>query len=331
MVRVVRCAVAEHLGVDTGAAGLRRLEVLQHEHAGTLAHDEAGAGGVERTRRAGRVLLLGGEPAHGAEPGEDQRVHAGLGAACEHRVRVAAADQLRRLADRVRAGRAGGDDGVVGPADAERDGELPARRVDEDVGQEVRRDAVRAALTEHRLLLHDPEEAADRRAEDDPDAGRVEAVQAGVGDRLLPGREREQDVAVDAARLFGRGDARRVEVLDLRGDPHGELRGVEGADEVDAALARDGGAPGRGRVVPDRGDGTEAGDGDATHAGIVAMRGRPAAGQARRRASASASSVNSSHLPSIQAAIRSSSRRFSRATSAVSSSPTRTATRSSSW
>ncbi len=39
---------------------------------------------------------------------------------------------------------------------------------------------------------------------------------------------------------FGDGDLRRVEVLDLGGDPHRELARVEGADEVDAALARDG-------------------------------------------------------------------------------------------
>jgi hypothetical protein len=65
------------------------------------------------------VLLLGGETAHGAEAGQDQRVHAGLGAAGEDDVGIAAADDLRALPDRVRSGRAGGDGRVVRAAHAE--------------------------------------------------------------------------------------------------------------------------------------------------------------------------------------------------------------------
>ena len=116
---------------------------LPEQDAGALAHHEAGARRVERARRVRRMLLLRGEPAHRAEAREDQRMDARLGAAGEHRVGVAALDQLRRLTDRVRAGRARGDDGVVRPADPELDRDLAARRVDEDVRQEVRRDPVR--------------------------------------------------------------------------------------------------------------------------------------------------------------------------------------------
>ena len=70
-------------------------------------------------------------------------------------VRVAALDQLGALADRVRPGRARRDDRVVRPADAERDRDLAARRVDEDVRQEERRHAVGAALAHHVRLLED--------------------------------------------------------------------------------------------------------------------------------------------------------------------------------
>ena len=265
MVRVVRGAVAEHLGVDRGATRPRRLELLDDEHARALAHDEAGPRRVEGPRRARRVLVLGDEPAHGAEPGQDQRVHAGLGAAGEHGVGVAAAHELGRLADRVGAGRARRDDGVVRPADAERDGELAARRVDEHVRQEVRRHALGAALPQDLALLHDPDEPADRGAEDDPDPRRVEAVQARVLDRLLGCPEREQDVAVELAHLLRRGDAARVEVLHLGRDPHGEAARVERADEDDPALARERGAPTRRRVEAERRDGSDPGDGDAAH------------------------------------------------------------------
>ena len=47
------------------------------------------------------MLFLGGEAAHRREAGQDQRVDAGLGAAGEDRVRVAAADDLGALPHRV--------------------------------------------------------------------------------------------------------------------------------------------------------------------------------------------------------------------------------------
>ena len=67
VVRVVRRAVAEHLCVDPRAAPFCRLPVLDQDGPGALGHHEARAGRIERTRSAGRVLVLGGEPAHGGE------------------------------------------------------------------------------------------------------------------------------------------------------------------------------------------------------------------------------------------------------------------------
>ncbi len=81
VVRVVRRAVPEDLGVDLRPAGASGFELLEHEHAGALAHDEAGTGGVKRTRGARRVLVLGHEPAHRDEPGQDQRMQTRLGTA----------------------------------------------------------------------------------------------------------------------------------------------------------------------------------------------------------------------------------------------------------
>ncbi len=197
-------------------------------------------------------------------------MHARLGAAGERGVGVAALDQLGRFADGVRAGRARRDGRVVRAAKAERDRELPARRVDEHARDERRRDAVEAALAQHLGLLHDAEEAADRAAEEDADPRRVvDALEAGVGDRLPGGAEREQDVPVELARLLVGRDRGRVEVLDLGGDPHGKRARVEGADEVDAAPARDGGLPGRPRVAPDRRHRAEPRDHDPPHSANV--------------------------------------------------------------
>ena len=265
MVRVVRGAVAEHLGVDRRAPGPRGLELLQHEDARTLPHDEARTRRVERPRRERRVLLLGDEPAHRAEPGEDQRRDRRLGAAGEHDVGLTAPDRRRRLADRGRAGRARGDGREVLSLEAELDRDLAARRVDEHRGDEERRDAVRPALGEDLLLLDDRRDPADRRPDEDPDPRGVEAVQARIVPRLLRGGDREEDVAVHPARLLGRHELAGVESAHLRGDPHRVLGGVERLDPPDAAATRDRGIPGRCGIEADRRDRPEAGDDDAAH------------------------------------------------------------------
>src|SRR5919198_307769 len=58
------------------------------------------------------------------------------------------------------------------------------------------------ALPQPLALLHNPDEAADRRAEHNPDPRRIEAVEARVLHRLLRRREREQDVAVELPHLL---------------------------------------------------------------------------------------------------------------------------------
>src|SRR5919198_784018 len=181
--------------------------------------------------------------------------------------RVSAIDQLRPLTDRVRPRRARRDDGVVRTLQTERDRQLPAGRVDEDVREEVRRHAVSAATAPYLLLLEDPVDAADRRAEDDADAHRVEPVESRIGHRLTRGAEGEEDVPLELAHLLRRGDLRRVEVLHLGRHPDGELARVEGADPVDSALPGDGSLPGRLGVVAERRHGTEAGNGDSSHGG----------------------------------------------------------------
>ena len=68
VVRVVRGAVAEHLGVDRRRRARSACsQSSSSERAGALRHDEAGARRVERPRRVRRVLVLGREPAHRGE------------------------------------------------------------------------------------------------------------------------------------------------------------------------------------------------------------------------------------------------------------------------
>ena len=265
VVGVVGGAVAEHLRVDPGAPGPCRLELLEDHDAGTFRHHEPLAGGVERAGGPLRVAVPRCQAAHRAEAGQDQRVDAALRAAGDHGVRVAPPDQLGPLADRVRARRAGRHDGVVRPADAELDGELAARRVDEHVGEEGRRHPVRPPLAQHVVLAHELVEAADAVADHDPHPLGVEAVHPRVVHRLLRRREREEDVAVELAHVLRRRGARRVVVLHLARDPHRELARVECPDRVDAAAARHEALPRGPQVVPERRDRPDAGDRDFPH------------------------------------------------------------------
>ena len=64
---------------------------------------------------------------------------------------------------------------------------------------------------------------------------------------------------------FGEATVRRVEVLHLGSDAHRELARVERGDPVDAALARDRGAPRRRRVAADRRHRAKPRDHDSLH------------------------------------------------------------------
>ncbi len=215
------------------------------------------------------MLVLDRQAAHRAEAGQDQRVHAGLGAAGEDDVRVASADDLGSLADGVRPGRAGRDGRVVRAAHAERDRDLAARRVDEHARDEVRRDAVRAPLVRGSSLCSMiPRKPPIAEPKTTPTRAGIEAVQRSRPPSPRRRRRRASSTLRSSRRAsFGFTRPVGIEVLDLGGDPHRELARVERLDEVDAALARDRGAPRRRRVVAQRRDGTQTCDRDSPHCG----------------------------------------------------------------
>ena len=124
---VGRRAVAGDLAVDGGSPGLGVLQLLQDEHAAALAEDEAVAVAVERPARPRGVVVAGRHRRQEDEPGEAERVDHAVGAAGEHHVGVAAADQLGRLADRLGAGGARRLAGRVRPPGAEDGRQVPDR------------------------------------------------------------------------------------------------------------------------------------------------------------------------------------------------------------
>lgn len=111
-------AVAEHLRVDPGSAGERRVQALQHQHAGAFAGEDALALDVEGT------AAVGGDGAQPVEPGEGLPAH-GVRAAAECEVDVAGADRVVAVADGVVPGGAGRRDGHcldVGQSELQGDG-----------------------------------------------------------------------------------------------------------------------------------------------------------------------------------------------------------------
>ena len=101
-------AVTGDLAEDRRPSGLGVLELFEDDHAGPLAEDEAVAVAVEGAAGSGRLVVAGREGGQEVEAGHAERVDHAVGAAGEHDVGVAAADDLGRLADRLRAGGAGG-------------------------------------------------------------------------------------------------------------------------------------------------------------------------------------------------------------------------------
>ena len=114
VVGVAGQAVADQLGVDAGAAALGVIVFFQHHGASALAHHEAVAVAVIGPRRAfGRIVKSGRERPASGKARERDTVDRRLRAAGHHHVGIAQRNQPAGIADGVRAGRAGGDHGVV--------------------------------------------------------------------------------------------------------------------------------------------------------------------------------------------------------------------------
>ena len=149
VIGVARQAVADELGINLRAARLGMLVDLEHHAARALAHDETvaiaiiGARGLLRPIvESGRKRLAGGKA--GNADAVDRRFRA----ARDHDIGVFERDDARRIADRVRAGRTGRDDGMIGSLETMHDRDMAAREIDQAAGNEERRDAARALLVQ---------------------------------------------------------------------------------------------------------------------------------------------------------------------------------------
>src|SRR5205085_1118769 len=172
-----------------------------------------------------------------------------LRSAADHHIVVAALDYLEAVADGVRARRARGRRRGVRPLRAEAYGDLSGGEVDDGRRDEEGRDATGAVVEELFVLALDGPEVADAAA--DVCAGSLRdfvAVrlrnllpaldEAAVVDGLVRRRDGVLDERAHLAGFLFLDELERVEALDLGGDLHGELRGVELLDVAHAAAAR---------------------------------------------------------------------------------------------
>src|SRR5262249_40603384 len=100
---VRRRTVARYLGVNPGAAPAGLFEFFQHQYAGALTEHEPITLLVERSGRLLWGIVASRESRQQAEAGQAERVDNAVRATGQHHVGVAAADQLRGLADRLAA------------------------------------------------------------------------------------------------------------------------------------------------------------------------------------------------------------------------------------
>ena len=160
-------AVADDLGIDLRAARLGVLIFLEHHDAGALAHHEAVAVLVVGPRGLGRRFVEAGrQRARGAEAGHrrcrqigDSVPPATITSASPSAISRA------RVADRMRAGRAGRHHRMVRTLQAVLDRDIAGSEIDQAAGNEERRHLARAALLQEDRRVGDAGQAADAGAD----------------------------------------------------------------------------------------------------------------------------------------------------------------------
>src|SRR5689334_7742540 len=165
MERVRTSTVTHDFTVDLRAALLRVLELFENQDPRALADNETIAVAFERTRRMYRIVVVGGKRAHRGEARDAHRRDRRLRAAADHHVGVAALNDLEAVANRVRAGRAGGRRRGVWPLRAETNRDLSGGEIDDGRNYKERRDAIRTVVEQLRVLAFDGPEVPDAAAD----------------------------------------------------------------------------------------------------------------------------------------------------------------------
>src|SRR5690606_37760170 len=286
--------IAHHLGVDLRPAPFGVLVFLQHDDTGSFAHYEAvailviGPGCL-----LGRVVEAGRHGPAGDEPGDADPAYRRLGSAGDHHVGVSVLDKPRAVADRMRAGGARRDDGVVRTFEAVLDGDLARREIGQRARNEERRNLAWAFFVQFDRGGCDGCKATNAGAEQHAGTALVFValrLPAGVLDGFVGRRHSVEYELIDAPLFLRRHRLLGVETIrvlsasaatparpwHLSRDLAGEVRRGEKIDRPQAGLAGYQLAPGRLPPVGERRDQTHACNDDTTHSTLLEARTRPA-------------------------------------------------------
>ncbi len=261
VVRVGRVPHARGDRVYGGPAARRVLGGLEHDHACALAEDESVPALVERARGAFRLVVPGGQGAHGRERGDVQLNDRGLGPAGQHQIGAAGPDHLQPVADRLGTGRACADRGVHAGAGAELDADPPRGAVRHQHRDRERREPLPAFLPQRVVGGQGRGDAADAAGDHHAEPLRLDLGSAGIGPRLARRDERELLAPVQAAGLDPVHQAGRVGGGPA-GNAGGQLAGPVLGQLRHAAASGQQRVPGRGDVGSHRRDRAEPGDDD---------------------------------------------------------------------
>jgi hypothetical protein len=199
------------------APAREHAQLLENENCRALAHHEAVAVLVERTRRRGGIVVARGHRADDRERAIAQRREGRFGRAGEHDVGVVVADRAERVADGDGARRAAHRVAAVRAHRADLDRDVAARGAAEHAERETRLHGADALREEDAELLFGEADAAERTAHHHADALAVLAgeIETGVLQRLLRAGDGEGAVAVEPLHLLALHEVRGVEVVQL--------------------------------------------------------------------------------------------------------------------
>src|SRR5439155_22349457 len=114
VIRVGAHSVTEQFGINLGAAFFGVLQLFQQQNAGALADHKAVAVFIERAAGSFRIVVAGGEGAHGGKSADAHGRDRGFAAAGDHDVGSVAGDDLHGIAEGMGAGGEGGGGCLVG-------------------------------------------------------------------------------------------------------------------------------------------------------------------------------------------------------------------------
>ena len=244
MIGVAGVAVAGHLAVNLGAAGLGVLQFLEDEDGGTVTHDESGAVAVEGEGCVFRILGPGKRLGIG-KTGDSQRDGGILGTARDDGIGISVTDGAVGFADGIRAGCTGRYDIHTGTLGVMRNGNLAGGDIGNHGGDEQRGNPLTGRILDHfgRLTVLGGK-TADTRTYINAQAERVDIgvfalrLQAGVVHGLVGRRHSVLgEKVLFADKRFVHSVLLRVKILDLAGNPNGQAICREIIDILDSANA----------------------------------------------------------------------------------------------